>query len=101
MSGLSGRKAYPDDTHDKLQDAHLAYKDAIFLSPHKLVGGPGSSGILVAKKKIFANKRPQFFGGGMVMYVNEESHEFLADMEEVEEAGTPGILQDIRASLVY
>jgi len=97
MSGLSGRALYPDEP--KQAEAHLAYKDAIFLSPHKFAGGPGSSGVLLAKKKIFNNKKPHFFGGGIVMYVNEQEHELVSDMEEIEEAGTPGIIQDIRAAL--
>jgi selenocysteine lyase/cysteine desulfurase len=71
------------------------------MSPHKLVGGPGTSGIFIAKKSIFKNKKPHFYGGGIVIYVNEIEHEFTSNMEVIEEAGTPGILQDIRASLAY
>jgi hypothetical protein len=65
------------------------------------VGGPGSSGVLVAKKKLMVDKIPDRIGGGPVFFVNEMDHEFVANIEELEEAGTPGIMQDIRAGLVY
>lgn len=81
-------------------DQKLAYKDAVFFSPHKMIGGPGSSGILIAKKNIIATSKPQRLGGGIVFFVNEMEHEFLADKQEREEAGTPGVIQDIRAGLV-
>jgi selenocysteine lyase/cysteine desulfurase len=79
----------------------LAYKDAIFLSPHKLLGGPGSSGILLAKRNILRSHKPQRLGGGIVFFVNEMDHEFVSDKQEREESGTPGIIQDIRAGLVF
>lgn len=75
-----------------VEDAKLAYKDAIFLSPHKLVGGPGSSGVLIAKRDILKSWRPQKLGGGIIFFVNAEEHDFVADKEEREEAGTPGII---------
>lgn len=58
----------------------MAYKDAIYFSPHKLVGGPGSSGILIAKKSILYSKKPHRFGGGIVFFVNEMDHEFVSDI---------------------
>jgi len=70
----------------------LCYKDAIFLSPHKLVGGPGSSGVLIAKKSLLYDKIPDRIGGGPVFFVNEKDHEFMANVEELEEAGTPGVI---------
>jgi selenocysteine lyase/cysteine desulfurase len=79
----------------------LAYKDAVFFSPHKLVGGPQSSGVLIAKKKILFSKKPARAGGGIVFFVNELDHEFVADVEELEESGTPGVIQDIRAGLAF
>lgn len=82
-------------------DLKLCYKDALFISPHKFVGGPGSSGILVAKKNLLFSRKPDRIGGGPVFFVNELEHEFLSNTEELEEAGTPGILQDIRAALVF
>ena len=83
------------------EDLPLCYKDAIFISPHKFVGGPGTSGILLAKKKLLRDRKPERVGGGPVFYVNELDHEFEINIEDLEESGTPGILQDIRAALAF
>lgn len=77
------------------------YYDALFLSPHKLLGGVGSCGLLVINKKLCTETKPTFAGGGTVEYVSRSSHNFLTDIEQIEDAGTPGILQFIRASLAY
>ncbi|MDJ0952344.1 MAG: aminotransferase class V-fold PLP-dependent enzyme [Acidimicrobiia bacterium] len=82
-------------------DAHLAYKDAIFLSPHKFIGGPGTPGLLVARKELFANRVPAVPGGGTVAYVNPVDHRYLEDIEHREEGGTPAIIESIRAGLVF
>ena len=76
----------------KIEDQNLAYLDAIILSPHKLVGGPGSSGVLIAKKEVMTSSKPHRLGGGIVFFVNEMEHEFLSDKQEREESGTPGII---------
>ncbi len=81
--------------------APLAYKDAIFLSPHKFIGGPGSPGVLVAKKDLFVNRVPSVPGGGTVAYVNPEAHRYLEDVVHREEGGTPPILESIRAGLAF
>lgn len=78
-----------------------ARKDAIFLSPHKFVGGPGTPGVLVAKRHLFTNRVPTAPGGGTVAYVNSEEHSYLADPVHREEGGTPAILESIRAGLVF
>lgn len=62
-------------------DAHLAYKDAVFLSPHKFIGGPGTPGVLVAKRNLFKNSVPTVPGGGTVSYVNPEHHHYLENIE--------------------
>lgn len=77
------------------------YYDALFLSPHKLLGGVGACGILVMKKALCTETKPTFAGGGTVGYVSRISHQFLSDKEMIEDAGTPAILQFIRASLAY
>ncbi len=82
-------------------DAPLAYKDAIFLSPHKLIGGPGTPGVLVARRELFANRVPSVPGGGTVAYVNPTEHVYLSDIERREEGGTPAIVESIRAGLVF
>ena len=77
------------------------YYDALFLSPHKLLGGVGSCGLLVMKKELCTETVPTFAGGGTVAYVSRVSHDFLSDIEVIEDAGTPAILQLIKASLAY
>lgn len=77
------------------------YKDAIFLSPHKLVGGPGTPGVLVIRKELMRNVVPAVPGGGTVQYVSPERHTYLADPEHREEGGTPAIVESIRAGLVF
>jgi selenocysteine lyase/cysteine desulfurase len=87
----------PDDT----EEGRLAYKDAVFLSPHKFIGGPGTPGILVARKELFRNRVPDVPGGGTVWYVNPMEHRYLEDPEHREEGGTPAIVESIRAGLVF
>jgi selenocysteine lyase/cysteine desulfurase len=82
-------------------DAHLAYKDAVFISPHKFIGGPGTPGVLVAKRKLFRNAVPEVPGGGTVAYVNHLDHRYVTDTAMREEGGTPAILGSIRAGLVF
>ena len=76
--------------------------DAMFISPHKLLGGPGSSGILVIKKSLIDTQiSPSFAGGGTVEYVNKKTQIYQKDIPSRENPGTPGILQFIRVSLAY
>jgi selenocysteine lyase/cysteine desulfurase len=82
-------------------DGELAYKDAVFLSPHKFIGGPGTPGVLVAKRHLFKNSVPAEPGGGTVAYVNPEDHRYLSDPVHREEGGTPAIIESIRAGLVF
>jgi selenocysteine lyase/cysteine desulfurase len=79
----------------------LAHKDAIFLSPHKLVGGPGTPGVLVVRRELLRNRVPDVVGGGTVAYVNPTEHRYLDDHEHREEGGTPAIVESIRAGLVF
>ncbi|HSF27148.1 MAG TPA: aminotransferase class V-fold PLP-dependent enzyme [Actinomycetes bacterium] len=78
-----------------------AAKDAIFLSPHKLVGGPGTPGVLVVRRDLLTNRVPVVVGGGTVAYVNPTEHVYLDDPEHREEGGTPAIIGSIRAGLVF
>jgi selenocysteine lyase/cysteine desulfurase len=78
-----------------------AAKDAIFLSPHKFIGGPGTPGVLVAKRALFTNRVPAVPGGGTVAYVSPREHRYLSDAEHREEGGTPAIVESIRAGLVF
>ena len=78
-----------------------AYKDAIFLSPHKFIGGPGTPGVLVVRRELMRNRVPVVPGGGTVMYVNPVEHRYYDDAEHREEGGTPAIVESIRAGLVF
>ena len=78
-----------------------AYKDAIFLSPHKFIGGPGTPGVLVVRRELMTNRVPVVPGGGTVMYVNPVDHRYYDDPEHREEGGTPAIIESIRAGLVF
>ena len=87
--------------------APLAYKDAVFISPHKFVGGVGTPGVLAFKKEILDNSvafgsgaPPALPGGGTVFFVTEHDHRYLGNLEEREEAGTPDIIGAIRCGLV-
>ena len=82
-------------------DRPLAYKDAIFLSPHKFIGGPSTPGVLVARRELFINRVPDVPGGGTVAYVNTDDHRFLDDPTHREEGGTPAIIEAVRAGLVF
>lgn len=86
---------HPDDDPE-------AYYDAVFMSPHKFLGGPGSSGVLVFNKNIYNPElNPTVSGGGTVSYVARHDHDFIDDIEEREKAGTPGVLQILRAALCF
>ena len=74
--------------------------DAIFFSPHKFLGGPGSSGVLLFDSTLYDNKIPDHPGGGTVDWTNPwGGHKFINDIEVREDGGTPGFLQTIKAAL--
>ncbi len=74
--------------------------DAIFFSPHKFLGGPGTPGILVFNKKFYTNRVPDNPGGGTVSWTNPwGEHQYFADIEIRESGGTPPFLQTIKAAL--
>jgi selenocysteine lyase/cysteine desulfurase len=79
----------------------LSYKDAIFLSPHKFIGGPSTPGVLVVRRELLTNRVPAVPGGGTVVYVNPTEHRYLDDPVHREEGGTPAIVECIRAGLVF
>ncbi|CAF4175598.1 unnamed protein product [Rotaria sordida] len=84
-----------------MNPSKLTYKDAIFISPHKFVGGPSTPGILIAKKSFFTDRVPSDVGGGTVNFVTRTRIEYVTDIERREEGGTPNILGAIRAGLVF
>ncbi|MFT6193615.1 MAG: selenocysteine lyase/cysteine desulfurase [Cognaticolwellia sp.] len=74
--------------------------DAIYFSPHKFLGGPGSSGVLVFNKALYKNKVPDHPGGGTVTWTNPwGKHSFFNNIELREDGGTPGFLQCIKTAL--
>jgi selenocysteine lyase/cysteine desulfurase len=79
----------------------MAGIDAMFLSPHKLIGGPSTPGVLVVRRSLLTNRVPDVPAGGTVAYVNPLEHRYLDDPVHREEGGTPAIVESIRAGLVF
>ncbi len=77
------------------------HKDAVFLSPHKFIGGPQTPGVLVVRRELVRNRVPTVPGGGTVAFVDPVGHRYLADPVTREEGGTPAIIESIRAGLVF
>lgn len=74
--------------------------DAIYFSPHKFLGGPGTSGVLIFNKKLYTNRVPDNPGGGTVDWTNPwGEHKYFDDIEAREDGGTPGFTQAIRTAL--
>lgn len=85
---------HPDDPMEKL--------DAVMFSPHKFLGGPGSSGVLVFDASMYKNEVPDNPGGGTVDWTNRwGKYKYVDDIEAREDGGTPGFLQSIRAALCF
>ena len=85
-------------------DMHPADKmerlDAVFFSPHKFLGGPGSAGVLIFNRQLYKNETPDAPGGGTVKWTNRwGGYSYISDIEVKEDGGTPGFLQGIRAAL--
>jgi selenocysteine lyase/cysteine desulfurase len=77
-----------------------SYLDAIFFSPHKFLGGPGTSGVLVFNKNLYKNSIPDCPGGGTVSWTNPwGEHKYIDNIEDREDGGTPGFLQVIKTAL--
>jgi selenocysteine lyase/cysteine desulfurase len=84
---------HPSDNPD-------GYLDAIFFSPHKFLGGPGTSGVLIFNKKLYKNMIPDHPGGGTVSWTNPwGEHKYVENIEDREDGGTPGFLQVIKTAL--
>jgi selenocysteine lyase/cysteine desulfurase len=76
--------------------------DAIFISPHKFLGGPGSSGVLVFNERLYhRDLPPTVSAGGTVDYVGPKGQDFIERIEEREKPGTPGVLQVLKAAMVF
>ena len=78
----------------------MAQLDAVFFSPHKFLGGPGSAGVLVFNRQLYKNLTPDNPGGGTVKWTNRwGGYSYITDIEVKEDGGTPGFLQGIKAAL--
>lgn len=76
------------------------YLDAIYFSPHKFLGGPGSSGIVIFNQKLYSNRIPDNPGGGTVDWTNPwGEHKYHDEIEAREDGGTPAFLQTIKVAL--
>ncbi len=85
------------DMHPSEEGAHL---DAIYFSPHKFLGGPGSAGVVIFNKKLYKNSIPDHPGGGTVTWTDPwGGHAYIRDIETREDGGTPGFLQTIRTAM--
>ena len=85
---------HPEDPMEKL--------DAVMFSPHKFLGGPGSSGVLVFDASMYKNEVPDNPGGGTVDWTNPwGKYKYVDDIEAREDGGTPGFLQSIRTALCF
>ena len=85
------------DMHPQAPDAYL---DAIFFSPHKFLGGPGTSGVLIFNKNLYKNNVPDCPGGGTVSWTNPwGEHKYIDNIEDREDGGTPGFLKVIKTAL--
>jgi selenocysteine lyase/cysteine desulfurase len=93
---------YVDIEMTRACDEHpQCHKDAVFLSPHKFIGGPGTPGVLAVRRELLTNRVPVVPGGGTVAYVNPLEHRYVEDPAHREEGGTPAIVESIRAGLVF
>ncbi|MBP2550643.1 selenocysteine lyase/cysteine desulfurase [Neorhizobium galegae] len=75
--------------------------DAIVVSPHKFIGGPGASGVLIVRRDAVVIDKPSWSGGGTVKFVSSTGHDYSESLEAREEAGTPNVIGDIRAGLAF
>ncbi|MGF7006736.1 aminotransferase class V-fold PLP-dependent enzyme [Aminobacter sp. BE322] len=84
-----------------MSPAEGAEIDALVVSPHKFIGGPGASGVLIVRRDAVTTTRPSWPGGGTVKFVSSTAHDYSDSLETREEAGTPNVVGDIRAALAF
>ncbi|GAB4513697.1 MAG: aminotransferase class V-fold PLP-dependent enzyme [Roseibium sp.] len=78
-----------------------AEKDAVVVSPHKFIGGPAASGVMIVNTNAVRTNTPVFPGGGTVRFVSPWAHDYSDNLVAREEAGTPNVIGDIRAALAF
>lgn len=90
----------PYENIDMHPENHYEKLDAIFFSPHKFLGGPGSTGILIFDRNMYHNSIPDHPGGGTVDWTNPwGEYKFVDDIEAREDGGTPAFIQTIKTAL--
>ena len=83
------------------KNSNLIYKDGLFFSPHKFVGGPCTPGVLIVHDRVYRNQlKPTQPGGGTVHFVYKNSINYIKDVEYKEESGTPNIVGAIRLGIM-
>ena len=85
----------------RMSPALNAEIDAVVVSPHKFAGGPGASGVMILRRDAIVTDRPSWPGGGTVRFVSPVGHDYSPRIEVREEAGTPNVIGDLRAALVF
>ncbi len=91
--------SFPYINIDMHPENEMQRLDAIFFSPHKALGGPGSSGVLIFNKELYKNKAPDNPGGGTVLWTNRwNEYAYVNNIETKEDGGTPAFLQTIRTA---
>ena len=81
-------------------DINLCFKDALFFSPHKFLGGVNTPGVLLIQQRVVRNLLvPSEPGGGVVLFVTKNSQNYVKDIELREESGTPDIIGSVRVGL--
>ena len=89
------------DLSQEEKNSNLIYKDALFFSPHKFVGGPGTPGVLIVNDRIYRNQlKPTQPGGGTVHFVYKDNINYIKDVEFKEESGTPNVMGAIRLGIM-
>ncbi len=87
------------DMHPEEEGTHL---DAVFLSPHKFLGGPGTPGIAIFNSRMYHNRAPDLPGGGTVVFTSPWfEHNYIENIEAREDGGTPPFIQGIRAAMAF
>ena len=100
LLGFSSIVNENDGLNIKEEDISLCFKDALFFSPHKFLGGPNTPGILLIQQRVVRNLLvPSEPGGGVVLFVTKNSQNYVKDIELREESGTPDIIGSVRIGL--
>jgi selenocysteine lyase/cysteine desulfurase len=84
-----------------MEPAPGALIDAVVVSPHKFIGGPAATGILIVRHDAVDTVKPTWPGGGTVKFVTPTEHDYSDSLEVREESGTPNVVGDIRAALAF